>query len=538
MQTLSEDQSILEAVRLFLQSNRQPIRCLGDQPCGERAVNDEHLISLVASGLPGDLSVKLAAQISPPLLFDEANESQRYISYVMNWFISIFGSVHDGVLIVDEHEVVRYINKSFERISGATFAETVGHVLSTTRPGAKLGGVVRSGKPLLGVRRKMGEIEYITDMHPIMLNGKCIGGVTIARDITEIRRLQTKLNKSQARCNDLLRQINKEHAATYRFSDICGNSPAIKTAKRLAEKLAGSDLAVLLRGENGTGKELFAHAIHLASARCEQPFIAVNCAAIPSQLLESELFGYGEGAFSGAKQNGKPGLITLAHNGTLFLDEIGDMDIGLQAKMLRVLQTGEVQPLGRVSKMKVNMRLIAATNRNIEEMIASGKFREDLFYRLNVSQIGVPPLRERAQDISLLAERFLEQFLHPTFGKLQLAAETLHILERYSWPGNVRELENTIRFIANITEQPVISPDYLPQVFFQSKSAATVACDLQPMHSASLKLKAAKYAAEKEVIVNALDRFGRSVEGKKNAARQLGISLTTLYARMNAFGIK
>jgi len=192
----------------------------------------------------------------------------------------------------------------------------VGRNLLETRPGAKLGTVVRTQKPLLGVRRKFGKIEYMTDMHPIIIDGECVGGVTIARDITEIQQLQTKLSKYQVRYNNLLRQINKEHAANYDFTDIRGNSPPLLAARRLAEKLAKSDLPVLLRGESGTGKELFAHSIHLSSDRCEQAFVTVNCAAIPGPLLESELFGYGEGAFSGAKQSGKPGLITLAHNGT------------------------------------------------------------------------------------------------------------------------------------------------------------------------------------------------------------------------------
>lgn len=539
MSVVSTEQSILEVARMLLQTARQPIVCLDKVTAVERELNCDNLISLVASGFPGDLSIERAATVSPQLFNTATVDNQLSINYVMNWFISIFGSLHDGVLIVDENEIVRYINKSFERISGATFSTTVGRVLSTARPGAKLGGVVRSGKALLGVRRKFGDIEYITDMHPIMLNGRCIGGVTIARDITEIRQLQTKLSRSQARCKDLLRQMNKENAAIYCFSDIYGNSPALKAAKRLGEKLAASDLPILLRGENGTGKELFAHAIHLASTRHDQPFVIVNCAAIPSQLLESELFGYEGGAFSGAKQGGKVGLVTLANNGTLFLDEIGDLDISLQAKMLRVLQAGEVQPVGCVNKIKVNLRLIAATNRNLEDMITNGKFREDLFYRLNVSQVNVPPLRERQQDIAYLANLFLKRFEHPSLGELQLSEDTLTILEKHSWPGNVRELENTVRFIANITDQKVITPEYLPQVFSQSHVGSSDSGDIRSTEvlPALVSLKTIKSVSEKEAISNALDRFGRSVAGKKNAAAHLGISLTTLYSRMNLYNI-
>ncbi|MDF2501617.1 MAG: sigma L-dependent transcriptional regulator [Anaerosporomusa subterranea] len=536
---VSADQSILEAVRLSLQSTGRDIYYFDEETSLEHKVNREHLIALVASGFPAALSLKSMEAITPNLLSSTIDSSQTSLGFVMRWFISVFESLHDGVLIIDHNEIVRYINKSFERISGAVFSEIVGRDLLETRPGAKLGRVVRTGKPLLGVRRKFGEIEYMTDMHPIIINGECIGGVTIARDITEIQQLQTKLSKYQVRYNDLLRQINKENTATYRFADICGNSPALHAVKRLAEKLANSNLPVLLRGESGTGKELFAHAIHLASARHEQAFVTVNCAAIPGPLLESELFGYSEGAFSGAKQSGKSGLITLAHNGTLFLDEIGDMDIELQAKMLRVLQTGEVQPLGSVNKMKVNVRVIAATNRALEEMIRTGKFREDLFYRLNVSQVYIPPLRDRVQDISVMAEHFLGQCIHPNFGKLKLDAETLSTLESYPWPGNVRELENTIRFIANITDRNVITPDYLPQVFSQHRAEALLDQRKQTIKpDEAVSLKAMKHAAEKEMIVAALTSFGRSVQGKREAAKQLGISLTTLYARMSTLNIK
>ena len=539
MLTVSLDQSILDVARLLLQFPEQDVYYRDEGTGLEHKINRQQLMALLASGYPVDLSLKSTEAINPHFISSTIESNPNLLTFVMQWFISVFESLHDGVLIVDKNEIIRYINKSFERISGAVFSEIVGRDLVEARPGAKLGTVVRNRKPLLGVRRKFGEIEYMTDMHPIFFNGDCIGGVTIARDITEIRQLQTKLSKYRVRYNDLLRQINKENEAVYRFSDICGNSPALTAAKNLAEKLAKSDLPVLLRGESGTGKELFAQAIHLGSDRWQQAFVTVNCAAIPGPLLESELFGYGEGAFSGAKQSGKVGLVTLAHNGTLFLDEIGDMDIELQAKMLRVLQTGEVQALGSINKTKLNVRVVAATNRSLEAMIASGKFREDLFYRLNVSQVFIPPLRECIQDIPALAEHFLAQCIHPSLGRLKIDPETIQTLMNYPWPGNIRELENTIRFITQITDRKVITPDYLPQVFFQSQSAILQGrrkTAMQP--GAAVNLKMAKYATEKETIIEALNHCGRSVGGKRAAAKQLGISLTTLYARMSAYNIK
>lgn len=539
MITVSLDQSIVEVTRLLLQFPKQDVYYKDENTAFLHKINRKHLLALLASGYPIDLNLKSTEQISSHFISSTIDSSPTSLAFVMRWFISVFESLHDGVLIIDQNSVIRYINKSFERISGAVFSEIVGRDLVEARPGAKLGTVLQTRKPLLGVRRKFGEIEYMTDMHPIIINGECIGGVTIARDITEIQQLQTKLSKYRVRYNDLLRQINKEHAATYDFTDIQGNSPPLMAAKRLAEKLAKSNLPVLLRGESGTGKELFAHSIHLSSDRCGQAFVTVNCAAIPGPLLESELFGYGEGAFSGAKQSGKAGLITLAHNGTLFLDEIGDMDIELQAKMLRVLQTGEVQELGSINKTQLNVRVVAATNRKLEAMIESGKFREDLFYRLNVSQIFIPPLRECAGDIAVLAEHFLGQCIHPSFPRLQLDAETMKTLVKYPWPGNIRELENTIRFIANITEREIITPDYLPQVFFQAKSTMPSDHKNQILKQGSaMSLKTLKNVAEKDIIMEMLDHCGRSVQGKREAARQLGISLTTLYARMSVYNIK
>jgi transcriptional regulator with PAS, ATPase and Fis domain len=540
MHKVSTEQRIVETVQLALQAADNGVLIATDEHPDGIKVNNAYLLALFASGFPADYSLKAMADICPALLSDSAKPSQNTLDFTMKWFISVFDSLHDGVLIADRNEIVRYINRSFERISGAKFSEVVGRILIEARPGAKLGGVIRAGKPLLGVRRKFGEIEYMTDMHPLIINGVCMGGGTIARDITEIQQLQTKLSKYRVRYNDLLRQMNKDNTATYTFADICGESLALLATKRLAEKLAVSELPVLLRGESGTGKELFAQSIHLASHRRNQPFVTVNCAAIPGQLLESELFGYDEGAFSGAKPSGKVGLITLAHTGTLFLDEIGDLDVDLQAKILRVLQTGEVQPLGSLKKIKVDVRVIAATNRDLEARIAIGKFREDLFYRLNVSQLYIPPLRERKEDIALTANHFLSRCLHPGLGKLELTDETLRILEQYSWPGNVRELENTIRFIANITDRKQLTPDYLPQVFFLQKrgSEASATVSAARRDTGPFSLKDSKALAEKALIAAALDKFGRSVEGKRAAAKSLGISLTTLYVRLGRFNIK
>ena len=501
-------------------------------------VDGNFILELFASGMPSDYQIRdLLEDDVINNLQTEPSTVQRNFFYnsAIHWLISIFDSLHDGVLIADKNAYIRYVNKSFERISGASFEDIVGKFLVDARPGARLGEVIRTGVAMLGIRRKFGDIEYITDMHPLVINGVCAGGVTIARDITEIQQLQTKLNQYHTQVNDLLRQVNNSNTSLFKFSDIFGNSSSLVATKKLAEKLAKSSLPILLRGESGTGKELFAHAIHNASDRCEQPFVVVNCAAIPDSLLESELFGYIEGAFSGAKKKGKIGLIPLANNGTLFLDEIGDMGIDLQVKLLRVLQTQEVQPLGDIKKIKANIRVIAATNAHLENLIKLGKFREDLFYRLNVAQIHIPSLRERRDDVIPLAKYFLSRNPHRIMGQLEMDRNLLQILESFTWPGNVRELENTIRFIANITDRKVITANYLPQVFLSNSPpprSTPSLCEDAPT------LRTSRTDTEQQRILAVLDQFGRSVVGKKQAAKTLGISLTTLYGKMKYLGIK
>ena len=538
MLKVSANEQVIDVVRLILEKDDRDIRFYDDTLQKEQQISGDYLLQSFAAGCLADSTVKsLCSGVVNRV--GEGQGKDKWIDPSMLWLISIFDSLHDGVLIADNDVIVRYINKSFERISGAEFSTIVGRYLLDVRPGARLGEVIRSGKPMFGVRRKFGDIEYMTDMHPLIINGECRGGVTVARDITEIQQLQTKLKNYRVRFTDLLRQMHKENSAIYTFNDIWGHSPRIQAAKLLAKKLAPSNLTVLLRGESGTGKELFAHAIHLESPRHDEPFVTVNCAAIPGPLLESELFGYSEGAFSGAKQSGKMGLIMLADRGTLFLDEIGDMNIELQSKLLRVLQTGEVQPLGDVSKVKVDVRIVAATNANLEQHMLNGKFREDLFYRLNISQVHIPPLREWSEDIVALAEAFLSKCINHHLGALELDQETKAILTNYNWPGNVRELENAIRFIANITEHRIITPDYLPQVFFQHKVTSYAEKDSKKQREVpnGTSLKEKRFEAERETILATLEKTGWNVPGKKEAAKQLGISLTTLYARMNYHAI-
>ena len=268
---------------------------------------------------------------------------------------------------------------------------------------------MRTGKELLGLRRKVNQIEYIADIHPICLDDKVIGAISIVRDITEIVVLSDKLKDYSHKVIRLRNKVREINRARYSFEDLIGRPEEIERTKRIAERAAASAAPVLILGESGSGKELFAHAIHTASNRKDDPFVPVNCAAFSPQLLSSELFGYEEGAFTGAVKGGKLGLFEIANGGTLFLDEIGDMDLELQSKLLETLGAGGVAPIGGAKPVKVDVRIISATNQDLEGLIRQKKYRVELFYRLNVIALNIPPLRSRLDDLPLLVEHCLER---------------------------------------------------------------------------------------------------------------------------------
>ncbi len=321
------------------------------------------------------------------------------------------------------------------------------------------------------------------------------------------------------------------------FDAIVGNSPAVRKLKSRAAKVVDSSSTVLIHGESGTGKELLARAIHRAGPRRDAPFVAVNCGGIPDTLLESELFGYVNGAFTGASSRGRMGKFELAHGGVLFLDEISTMPLHMQVKLLRVLQERVIVRLGSNRPIPVDVRVIAAGNSNLQERIRQNMFREDLYYRLNVIPLDMPPLREREGDIAVLAEYFLnkycELFQRPT---PRLPSSFLHLLESYSWPGNVRELEHALEYAVNmLPESGRLSLDCLPAHLLEA-----IRTESAPPASAPVPESAAVEplrAVEERAVRAALERFGQSTEGKKRAARALGLSLATLYRKMAAFSL-
>ncbi|GAK07936.1 sigma-54-dependent Fis family transcriptional regulator [Geomicrobium sp. JCM 19038] len=310
----------------------------------------------------------------------------------------------------------------------------------------------------------------------------------------------------------------------YSFSNIIGTSLAVERTKRLAERVAPSETTILLRGESGTGKEVFAQSIHAASRRSDQPFIAINCAAIPEALLESELFGYDSGAFTGANQKGKLGKFEVAKGGTIFLDEVGDMPLSLQAKLLRLLQERKFERVGGTMSIDVDVRIIAATHQDLDVLVQQGKFRQDLFFRLNVIQLVIPSLRDRIDDLPLLTESFLKEYSLRQGGRSKhFTEEAWLLLQQYDWPGNIRELKNVIAHATQIEVGDQLTVDSLP-VALRKGYKNVVAT---PTH-----------ANEKERLLELLDQYGRHTAAKKQIASELNMSLPTLYRRLKKHGIK
>ncbi|WP_431809653.1 sigma-54 interaction domain-containing protein [Brevibacillus agri] len=443
------------------------------------------------------------------------------------------------ILVVDATGHVIHANQAAEHVWQRSLAVLLTKSLQAFVATSKLLGFVKKGKPLRDFSVEIVDgsgkrLPCLCRLHPLYIDQKPEGA------ILQFTRQQMETEQEK----------NRKYVTRYTFADIRGNSEAIIALKDSARKIAKSDSTVLIRGESGTGKEVLAQSIHQASSRSDGPFVAINCAAIPEALLESELFGYEEGAFTGAKKGGKAGRFELALNGTLFLDEIGDMPPFLQAKLLRVLQERRIERVGGSESIPVDVRLIAATHKDLDAMIVSGQFREDLYYRLHVIPLYVPPLRERKEDLYDLIHYYLKLFADKLGKEPKLfSAQALKCLIDYHWPGNIRELENTLEYIVNLEIGDLVTISSLPAIIrgsrtseeglaTQSQSQATPSA---PLASATPAPQAAELSLEKteeQLILQAVQRFGKSTEGKRKAAEFLGISVATLYRRLQKLSRK
>jgi PAS domain S-box-containing protein len=432
-----------------------------------------------------------------------------------NQLAAVVDSVYEGVVAIDDNGLITHFNKSAEELLLTSKDKIIGKPIKKTLPGIPLAQVLQGmdykSKELF-IHLKDKHFHFISTAKPIKAeDGTIVGAVATLKDFSETQK---------AAYDILARQHNIS------FDQIIGDSKAIRQVKDQAKRVAGSNSTVLIVGESGTGKEVFARAIHHASSHASHPFIAINCGAIPESLLESELFGYEDGAFTGARRGGKPGKFELANGGTLFLDEIGNMSLYLQAKLLRVLQEKQIERVGGTQIIPVDIRIIAATNSDLQKMVSRGEFREDLYYRLSVIPLSIPPLREWKEDIPPLINYYLKRnsrLLGKTITTFTPAA--LNICMKYSWPGNVRELINTVEYAVNIEDQDQVHPGSLPPRLKQK------AVHHAPMVSQLVSLD----ELEKQAIKQALLEFGWSDEGKERAATVLGISRATIYRKINKY---
>lgn len=450
----------------------------------------------------------------------------------------------ERIVIVDRNGIILYINEAYCEFIGTTIDQAIGRPVQEVIENSRMHIVAKTGKKELAALQPINGSEMIANRFPLFENGEVVGalGTVMFRNPEEWRMYQSKIQQLVDELMYYQTKVQKDLKSKYSFQDLIGTSSAFLAAKKLAERVSGSNSSVLLIGESGTGKELFAHAIHENSFRSSAPFVAINCASIPEHLLESELYGYEEGAFTGAKKGGKMGQFELANGGTLFLDEIGDMPLSMQSKLLRVLQEKELQRVGGHKFIPVDVRIIAATHRDLEQMVKKGNFRQDLYYRLNVIKIDIPPLRKRKEDIPLISMNLLKKLEKRFYRKgIELSDEVLKRLMEHTWPGNIRELENVLERCINVLDGKTIQLGHLPLYLRDQKNECddpiqstfktnkgTPTLPLQP-------LKETLAQAEKQAIQHAL----AAANGNKlEAAKLLDIGKTSFYEKCKLYNIK
>ncbi len=390
--------------------------------------------------------------------------------------IEILESIPQGIQIVDYDGTIVYVNPAFLNVVNVEASERIGKSIFEVSSDGSLSTVLRTKKPVSNLMNfpKGTPVELVSNASPIFYKNRMIGAVAVINDVKDVMDLTEQLKNSKHMLKNLSEKIIHLTTAKYTFSDIIANCSKMQTVIEMCKIAAQSDSVVLIQGETGTGKELIANAIHNASTRSQEPFITVNCSAIPKNLLESEFFGHEKGSFTGAYKR-KLGKFELANKGTLFLDEIGEMDLELQPKILRAIQEKEIQRVGGEEKIKIDVRIISATNRDLKEMVKKNEFRRDLYYRLNVWNINIPSLRERKEDLEYLIN-FLVKKICRRIGKnnIYFSHEAMIIMYKYEWPGNVRELENVIeRAIIGLRDKDIIEASDLEYLIVNDKDYRT-----------------------------------------------------------------
>jgi transcriptional regulator with PAS, ATPase and Fis domain len=442
-------------------------------------------------------------------------EATEKLTVAKNQLILIMDSIEEGIAAVDEHGRIVYLNSILEDILNAKRESLIHRHIEDVFPGPYVTTLVREGTPFshieLRIKSSKGEVHALISGRPVALGEKNAGSILVIKKMDDVYEIINNLTASNLSTT---------------FDEIVSCSPQIVQLKEKALRVAKGSSNILISGESGTGKELFARAIHYSSPRNTKPFIALNCAAMPETLIESELFGYEEGSFTGASRGGRPGKFQLAHGGTIFLDEIGDMPLHLQPKLLRVLQERTVEKIGSHKSVAVDVRVIAATNKDLEKMVDRGEFREDLYYRLNVIPLHIPPLRERIGDIRLLLSYLLKQYNNKLNKQIKgFSSNAEHALLNCQWKGNVRELTNVVEYSVNIETTGYITAGSLP---YKIRAAQEELIGMP-------KVKGLR-KSENELIREELSKYADSVPGKRMAAEALGISLSTLYRKIKQMG--
>ena len=456
------------------------------------------------------------------------------------WILDrIIDNFDEAVIIIDTDGKIFYANNAYTNILGVPVYKIIGRQMQQVEPGSQLQNVLDTKTPFVKERQYIKTLDkYVSvNIFSIEKDGELIAAASIFSDSTAV----VKLGQEVEKANEIALSYKRQIEAQERLSklEIIGKDPSFLNVVSQALIVANTDVPVFIRGENGVGKEIMAKVIHSNSVRKDKPMITVNCAAIPEGLIESELFGYEGGSFTGAKSCGRMGKFELANGGTLFLDEIGDMPLAMQSKILRVLQNGGIEKIGRQGNIPVDVRLITATNQPIETMIKEKKFRKDLYFRLNIVEIQVPPLRNRTEDIGILANHFLKKY-NQKYGKnIFFSKRVLSFLHSYRWPGNVRELQNCIEYAVIMCQGDIFDIDYLPP-HMKNKLSGMIVKNVENIEKETgseynnKELKEAVKNFEKRMILEAITASGGN---RSKAMKLLGLSRRTFYRKLKDYKI-
>ena len=470
-----------------------------------------------------DTGKKELASISEALFLIHKNDPEY------NFLIDLLNKIPENILIIDKNSTVLFVNESYLNTFQVKRERIIGRELKKFEPLARIHDVLATGQPLTGDISHVysAQKDMYADIIPLFSDHTLVGAMALMRDVTELTHVNQELEHFQNLTKTLKTQLDSKAELPQAFHHIIGQDPNFINMLHTAARASRSNASICIIGESGTGKEVLANAIHYSSKRADGPLVKINCAAIPENLLESELFGYEAGAFTGAKTNGKPGKFELANHGTIFLDEIGELPLSMQVKLLRVLQEHKVERIGGEHSIDLDFRLITATNRNLEEMIGEGTFREDLYYRINVIGLNIPPLRERSADIEIFARMFLEELNQKYERNYSFTKQAIFAITNYSWPGNVRELKNYVERAAILSYDDVIGVEQLPEKIKSSRFT-------QSPHQQTFQLHELLENTEREAIINTL----QLCKGNKTQAIEiLGISRRCFYQKLSKYNL-